>query len=219
MAPDESPVTTRSETDSSRCGEPERSSSKISLHEGRVDEAPLPFAGAPNSTSTSANFAPDAKARPPTPQAAAAKKDVPRNLVPESGLSDAAELAWRQASFRAVVQNDITKLQEVLSEVPQEVWQAWENKAGKDLITLAQERGSSSAYAVLARAMGLLQERKHSKLEAGDSLWVMVPGEVQPRRATAVKGASEDDEDVLVEFWDGDAPASRVPHVLVSKLT
>jgi len=205
--------TAKSEPDSSsRCLERSCGSSKPSFCEGHAGERPLldgrclPADGALDASTTGVaawrSVARGASMSPKAPEAV-----------------DDEELMWRQAGFRAVVQNDTAKLQEVLGKVPQEVWSTWQNKAGKDLITLAQERGSSAAYAVMARAMGLIQERKHAKLEAGDSLWVMVPGDMQPRRATAVKAASEDDEEVLVEYWDGDAPPCRVPHVLVSKLS
>lgn len=68
--------------------------------------------------------------------------------------------------------------------VPADVWSAWRNKAGKDLVALSEERGSSAAYAVLARASGIVQERRHVPLEEGDAVWVLANGELQPRRAT-----------------------------------
>jgi len=122
-------------------------------------------------------------------------------------------------AFRAVVQNDGLRLAEILALVPLETWSSWENKAGKGLLTLSEERGSQAAYAILARALGLLQERKHSAFEEREDVWVFVDGDVQPRRATVLEDASEEAETVRVEFWDGDSPPQEVDHSLVSKVT
>lgn len=90
-------------------------------------------------------------------------------------------------------------------------------EAGKDLISLSQERGASLAYSALARALGVLVERKHSSLEHGAAVWIHEPGEMQPRRATVARAARADAREVLVEFWDGDAPEMWVQRALVSK--
>jgi len=41
---------------------------------------------------------------------------------------------------------------------------------------------------------------------------------VQPRRATVLEDTPEEDDEVLVEFWDGDDPPERMEKCLVRKM-
>ncbi|CAK0817910.1 unnamed protein product, partial [Prorocentrum cordatum] len=94
----------------------------------------------------------------------------------------------------------------------------WENKAGKDLLTLAQERGSTCVYAMLARALGMVHEVKREAYAEREAVWVFAQGEVQPRRATVVEDTPEEADDVLIEYWDGDAPPEPVERCMVQRM-
>jgi len=131
-------------------------------------------------------------------------------------IKDEPEL--RAKAFRAVVKDDTQALAEVIVDrVPCSVWSLWENKAGKDLLTLSEERGSSAAYSLLAKALGLLKERKRETFEEREAVWVLLNGEVQPRRATVLEDTPEEVDEVLLEYWEGDAPACRIDRSLVLK--
>ena len=103
----------------------------------------------------------------------AAESVMVPEFVPRQGVkivSDPKEEEKLKArALRAVVQDDFVTLGEVLNLAPVEKWSKWENKAGKDLLTLSQERGSSSAYSALARALGLNLSRLSTKLRASAS--------------------------------------------------
>ena len=55
----------------------------------------------------------------------------------------------KTSAFRAVAQDKPDALKSMLEQVPSDLWSEWRNKAGKDLLSLAQERGSSEAYSCL----------------------------------------------------------------------
>jgi len=133
-------------------------------------------------------------------------------------FSEAEEADVRAKAFRAVAQDSASTLAELLEDMPLEAWSKWENKAGKDLVTLSQERGSSSAYTVLAKALGMLREQKRETFEESETVWVYLQGDVQPRRANVMENTSEDVEEVVVEYWDGDAPPERVPRDSICKM-
>jgi len=133
-------------------------------------------------------------------------------------LTEAEEAEFKVKAFRAVVQDNTTVLLEVLGRLDISIWSKWQNKAGKDLLTLSQERGSSGAYSVLAKALGLVQEQKREAFEEREAVWIFAQGEVQPRRATVLEDTPEEADEVLVEYWDGDAPATRVERCLVRKM-
>jgi len=97
-------------------------------------------------------------------------------------------------------------------------WSRWENRAGKDLLTLSQERGSSCAYSVLAKALGMMKEMKREAYEERETVWVFLHGEVQPRRATVLEDTPEEADDILVEYWDGDAPPEHVQRCMVRRM-
>jgi len=130
-----------------------------------------------------------------------------------------AELAEIKAkAFRSVVQDNTSGLLEVLQRLEMDTWREWQNKAGKDLLTLSQERGSSGAYSVLAKALGLVQELKRDSFDEREAVWIFAQGEVQPRRATVLEDTPEMADEVLVEYWDGDDPATLVERCLVRKM-
>jgi len=130
---------------------------------------------------------------------------------------DDASAALQFPAFRAVVRDDTEKLGEILQKVPQHVWSSWHNKAGKDLLTLAQERGSSGSQSMVAKALGLVQERKRESFEERETVWVLFPGEVQARHATVLEDVPETAADVLLELWDCDDPPARVNRGIVLK--
>merc|ERR1719355_203731 len=103
------------------------------------------------------------------------------------------DVELRSRAFRATVQNDANALGEVLESVPMELWSKWQNKAGRDLLTLAEERGSSAAYCILARGLGLIQERKQEAFKEHEAVWVLESGQIQPRRATILEDAPAGD--------------------------
>jgi len=133
------------------------------------------------------------------------------------GDADEETAALKVVAFRAVVKDDTQALHAVLERLPRDVWSLWHNKAGRDLLTLSQERRATGCYVMLCRAFGILQERKREAFMENETVWILSPGEVQPRHATVLEDTSSDDEDVLVEFWDAEGPPERVEHCLVLK--
>jgi hypothetical protein len=140
---------------------------------------------------------------------------VEPDVVERVPTDDEAE--WRAQALRAVVADNTQALTDVLERLPLEVWSQWTNKAGKDLLTLSQERGSSGAYSCLARYLGILKELKREAFADREDVWVLVPGELQPRRATVMEDSPEEAEEVLVEFWDGYEPATKIDRTMVLK--
>ncbi|CAE8620864.1 unnamed protein product [Polarella glacialis] len=133
-------------------------------------------------------------------------------------LSEEEQAELKVKAFRNVVQDDMVALGEILDRLSVDVWSTWQNKAGKDLLTLSEERGSSGAYSVLAKRLGLVQERQRESFEERESVWIFLQGEVQPLRATVLEDTPEEADDVLVEYWDGDAPATRMDKCMVRKM-
>jgi hypothetical protein len=141
-------------------------------------------------------------------------------VYPEHGderVPTGEESEWKTQALRAVVADDVRALEEIFDRLPVEAWSKWKNKAGKDLLTLSQERGSTLAYSLLARRLGLLKELKQEGFEEREDVWVLIHGELQPRRATVCEDTAEDAQEVLVEFWDGYEPATRVDRCMVMK--
>lgn len=124
----------------------------------------------------------------------------------------------KRRALRAVVQDDCETLMEVLQQTPSDVMSRWQNKAGKDLLTLSEERGSTCAYSLIAKALGMMKEMKRDSFEERESVWVFVRGEVQPRRATVLEDTPEESDDVLLEYWDDDSPAERVERCRVRRM-
>jgi hypothetical protein len=132
-------------------------------------------------------------------------------------LSAEKQEALRLPAFRAVVQDDTVTLADIMGKVASDTWSSWQNKAGKDLLTLAQERGSPASYSMMAKELGILQERKRESFEERETVWVLFPGEVQARHATVLEDTSTDATEVLLEFWDSNEPASNVDVAFVMK--
>mmetsp|Transcript_27450 Transcript_27450/g.63458 ORF Transcript_27450/g.63458 Transcript_27450/m.63458 type:complete len:994 (-) Transcript_27450:48-3029(-) len=164
-------------------------------------------------------------------KAATPSRDTPRTPATPYGRSPsvtptAANLSPRSMqeselkvkAFRAVVQDDTTCLEAVLSTLSVEVWSAWHNKAGKDLLTLSQERGSSAAYAMLGKALGIIEDMPTDPFREREAVWVFLPGEVQPRRASVMEDSGTEAADVLLEYWDGDGGAERIDRCMVRKM-
>lgn len=130
----------------------------------------------------------------------------------------AEEEQLKAKALRAVVQDDGATLGSIIGSLPMESWSRWQNKAGKDLITLSQERGSSCAYSVLAKALGMMKEMKREAFEEREAVWVFTQGDVQPRRATVLEDTPEEAEAILLEYWDGDDPPESVERCMVRKM-
>ncbi|CAK9048988.1 Hypothetical protein SCF082_LOCUS27209, partial [Durusdinium trenchii] len=141
-------------------------------------------------------------------------------------ISDEEAEKLKAQALRAVVQDDCPSLAKVLKEVRRSVWSRWQNRAGKDLLTLSQERGSSMVYSMLAKSLGMVkevkresyeerQEKDKEEEEEEETVWVFANGDIQPRRATVLEDTPEESDDVLLEFWDGDDPPERVERCLV----
>lgn len=135
----------------------------------------------------------------------------------EKLLSATEEAEMKTKAFRAVVQDDEEKLSDILESVPIVMWEKWKNKADKDLLTLSQERGSSLAYSVIAKALGILKEQARDVYEYGEAVWVFMNGDVQARRATVKEDTPAEADMILVEYWDGDEPAMYVERPQVRK--
>lgn len=128
------------------------------------------------------------------------------------------ELAgMRLPAFRAVAQDDGAGLADILEKVPVEVWQAWTNKGGTTLLALSEDRGSSTTYGVLVKALGMVSELTRDLFQEQESVWVFEAGNVVARRATVLEDAPIEMDDVLVEFWDGVEEPKRVPRCLLRK--
>eukprot|EP00929_Paragymnodinium_shiwhaense_P032326 TRINITY_DN17937_c0_g1_i3.p1 TRINITY_DN17937_c0_g1~~TRINITY_DN17937_c0_g1_i3.p1 ORF type:complete len:786 (+),score=217.90 TRINITY_DN17937_c0_g1_i3:158-2515(+) len=145
----------------------------------------------------------------PLPRAVG-RSDLPK-LTPEQ------EAKLRPMMFKAVVQDDAQTLSEAIEQVSVEEWSVWKNKADKDLLELADERGSSEAYSVLARALGIVVDAKKDTFEEQECVWVFSEESMQPVRATILEDADETVDDILVEMWDDDAPPMRITRSLIHK--
>jgi len=143
-----------------------------------------------------------------------ASKDTPQASLGEAD----SETALRLQAFRAVVKDDTKELNNILNNLSQDVWSSWQNKGGKNLLTLAQERQATGSYALIGRALGLLQERKREAFEERETVWVLCPGEVQARHGTVIEDAPADgDTELLLEFWDFPGPPQKVDRANVLK--
>jgi len=221
---------------SSGSGDRKKSSDSPSLHPkspssslgGAVEEvlgslgdglSPLPSAAEPSTGSTSAG------PRVTNLLDNDGSPDRPMDEAPSDGglpvspaRSEAESMQLRTQAMRAVAQDDCDALLEVLDQVEKDTWTTWENKAGKDLLTLATERGSTNSYSLLARELGILQEVFRHAFEERESVWVFEAGEVQPRRATIMEDTPAEEDEILIEFWDGDDPPLHVDRCIIHKM-
>jgi len=133
-------------------------------------------------------------------------------LCPEDSLAIA-----KSKAFRAAAQNDSGTLTEIIESVSIDTWSKWENRAGKTLLTLSEERRSAAVHWQIAKALGIVKESKHETFEEGEDVWVYVPGDVQPRRATVLADTLEGPEMIPIEYWEGNEPATCVDRCLIRK--
>lgn len=189
-------------------------SRQVSSEGEQNDEAPLAAQDSPGSVVPV--FCSLAREDTVNPDSCMSPGTMSPSRIYEDGDPETAEL--RQKALRAVAQDDVYMLEEVLGVVNKDVWERWQNKAGKDLLTLSQERGSSAAYSLLARSLGILKELEREAFEEREAVWVFENGEVQPRRATVLEDTPPEEEMVYVEFWDGDEPPQRVERCQVRKI-
>lgn len=152
------------------------------------------------------------------PRQAPAATTVPPTPVMSATPSTVEEGVLKQTAFQAVVKDDVEKLTPVLEALPAAVWSAWRNRAGTDLLGLAQERGSPTAYSALVKALGLVAELPRDTFEERETVWVYRPGETQPRRATVMEHTPVEADAVLCEYWDGDEPASYLDRGMLRKM-
>ncbi|CAJ1406857.1 unnamed protein product [Effrenium voratum] len=117
--------------------------------------------------------------------------------------------ALRLKAFRMVVKDCVEELTEVLDAVPERMWTKWQNKANKDLLTLAEERGSSSTYAFLSKRLGIAKERENHAFMVSQAVWVFLPGEVVPNQATVWEDSPAEQSTVKVQMWDDDSETFR----------
>eukprot|EP00927_Polykrikos_kofoidii_P065116 TRINITY_DN60907_c0_g1_i1.p1 TRINITY_DN60907_c0_g1~~TRINITY_DN60907_c0_g1_i1.p1 ORF type:complete len:937 (+),score=227.11 TRINITY_DN60907_c0_g1_i1:183-2993(+) len=177
----------------------------------QADAGPVP-------ASTAEGVAPETSAATaPAPSADSAPVEATTAPAPVA-LTGAQEAEKRLQAFRCVVRDDCDALLEALEGVAVEVWENWRNKAGKSLLTLCEERGSSSAYAVIARELGMLKEPPREMFEERECVWIFKLGEVQPVRATVLEDTPPEADEILVEYWDGDDPPSHVERCQVRKI-
>lgn len=154
----------------------------------------------------------------PEPDSPKVKPRSSRAGSASSTFSEAETKALQSSAQGAVVRDDADALQAVLDKVEVDVWSSWKNKAGKDLLTLSQERGSPMAYSVLAKALGLVTEAKRDTFEERETVWVFFPGEVQPMRATVLEDTPEEAEEIHVELWEGEPGSRMIERCLVRKI-
>lgn len=140
---------------------------------------------------------------------------------PSTTASPKAELTPEQKlkarALRAVVADDGAALIEVIESVDIELVKTWQNKAGTDLLTLSEERGSAHAYSVLARKLGILHEMKREEFKEQDTVWVFVKGDVQAQRATVLEDTPEEADTIRLQMWDGDREEEYVERCQVRR--
>merc|ERR1712137_391607 len=150
------------------------------------------------------------------------KEDTPANIGMYSNCSttcpaeDTLAIAKSKA-FRAAAQNDLGTLNEIIESVSIDTWSKWENRAGKTLLTLSEERRSTNVHSQLARALGIVRQSKCESFEEGETVWVYIEGDVQPKRATVLADTLDGTDVVPIEYWDGNEPATCVDRCTIHK--
>jgi len=158
------------------------------------------------------------EARAPSVEPSPAPEIMAEDNVENFPVLSEEELQKLKAkALRAVVQDDAATLSCVLESVELKTWSLWQNKAGKDLLTLSEERGSTEAHSALMRATGIVIQLKRDAYEERENVWVYNPGDVQPRRATILEDFDEDAEEILIEYWDGNEPGLYVDRAMIRK--
>lgn len=156
------------------------------------------------------------------PATASTDKPIPEEAAEpvdtRPDLSDEELVVLKTKAMRAVVQDDPATLEEVFALVREDIWSSWANKAGKTLLLLSEERGSSLAYGATAKALGLVQEIMRDFFEEREDVWIYLPDDVAPRRATVMQDTPEEDEQILIEYWDGEEKPHHVARAMVRKM-
>eukprot|EP00928_Gymnodinium_smaydae_P060563 TRINITY_DN4425_c0_g1_i1.p1 TRINITY_DN4425_c0_g1~~TRINITY_DN4425_c0_g1_i1.p1 ORF type:complete len:949 (+),score=209.88 TRINITY_DN4425_c0_g1_i1:126-2972(+) len=132
-------------------------------------------------------------------------------------LSPEEREALKKQAFRAVVGDNVTALEEVFRKAALKEWSSWKNRAEKDLLTLAEERGSKEAYSVLAKALGLVKEQERQPFEEGEYVWIVRSDWVQSKQATVMEDTPAENDLVLVHFWEGNDEPVHVERCVVHK--
>lgn len=177
----------------------------------------------PPSTSWRSWYEDDLPAKSSTAKSSTAPAPVPEETesVPAiSRLSVEEEDKLKTEAFRACASGNAERLLEVLDGVPVNVWERWQNKAGKDLEQLCQERGEKCEVClrVIFKASGRETQIEREYFEEGEHIWVHVKGEVQARQATVMEDTPIEEDLVLIQFWAGYEDSSYVDRGVVSKM-
>merc|ERR1712137_251670 len=101
-------------------------------------------------------------------------------------------------AFRAAAQGDTVTLHEIINSVSFDIWSKWENRAGKTLLAMSQERGSTAVHLLVAKALGIVKELKCETFEEREAVWVYSRGDIQPKRATVLATNMKDTEMILM---------------------
>lgn len=123
-------------------------------------------------------------------------------------------------AFQACARGNADRLLEILDLVPLELWEKWQNKAGKDLEQLCHERGEKceGCLRVIFKASGRERQVEREYYEEGENVWVHVKGEVQARQATVMEDTPLEEDMVLIKFWAGYDEPEYVDRGIVSKM-
>jgi len=124
----------------------------------------------------------------------------------------------KSKAFRAAAQNDCGTINEIINLVSVDIWSKWENRAGKTLLALSQERGSAAVHLLVAKALGILKQLKRETFEEREAVWVYSRGDVQPKRATVLATTVEDTEMIPIEYWEGNGPPTCVSRCSIRKM-
>jgi len=124
----------------------------------------------------------------------------------------------KSKAFRAAAQNDCGAINEIINSVSVDIWSKWENRAGKTLFALSQERGSAAVHLLVAKALGVVKQLKCETFEEREAVWVYSRGDVQPRRATVLATTVEDTEMIPIEYWEGNEPCTCVSRCSIRKV-
>lgn len=140
----------------------------------------------------------------------------PRSPRSQEEISQQDRLKAR--ALGAVARKDAAALEEILEQTTTDVVKSWQNRAGTDLLTLSIERNSGECYSVLAKALGIVTEMPREEFEEKCTVWVFLMNDLQPKQATVLEDTPPENDYVLVEFWEGTAPAEKVPRSRIRRM-
>jgi hypothetical protein len=119
---------------------------------------------------------------------------------------------------RGAAQNDMALITEVLQKVRKETWSTWANKAGDSLVKVAHDRQNTEVYSALARELGLLRELDRDFFAEDEDVWVYKPGEACPLRAKVLEDTPVENDEILIQYLDGDDAHTHVARATVRKI-